>query len=65
MSKGCIYMETSSRGQHSPKTRRFVAEISIQGRRYRFRSTQLYPVQCWLEEKQREAEEAGTKKENR
>lgn len=55
-SKGCIYIENSSRGKRSPKTPRFVAEITIRGRRYRFRSTQLYPVQCWLEQKQREAE---------
>lgn len=54
-SQGCIYIETSSRGKHSPKTPRFVAEISINGHRHRFRSTQLYPVQCWLEQKQREA----------
>lgn len=63
MAKGCIYMETSSRGKRSSQTPRFVAEITIRGRRLRFRSTVLYSCQCWLEERQRESE-AGNSENN-
>ena len=32
------------------ETRRWVGEITIQNKRYRFRSTNLYAVQAWLKE---------------
>ena len=50
--KGTIYMETCNKGR-GRKTRcaRFVAEITIDGKRHRRRSTSCDKVRAWLEEK--------------
>ena len=56
---GCIYSEETNPGLHSPivakgvglipRKFRWVGEITIHGRRYRFRSTNYNNVQFWVD----------------
>lgn len=57
--KGCIYSEFTNKGNHSLRyvrgskpviCARWVAEIQVHGKRYRFRSTNLMNVRMWLDD---------------
>ena len=55
---GCVYCEFTNRGRTSPRFARgsrpermfrYVGEITVRGKRFRFRSTNLNNVRLWVD----------------